>query len=440
MNSSGVLNRPKVETSVPRSRRVLTQARQKAVWSTLWRGQLALFGLLVSIGSARLLPASESSIISLLFGIVGVFSCLDGGLVLAFASELDPSNGEQMAKEALSMAKRILVKRLTPAVAVGIAIAALCVTLGLDQRLVAVVFAQLCVVLLSMVLAPWERVGQMSRRYRELAITTFFGLALPTGFVVLLISKTVQSTFAWWAILSLSAPLYPRIALALTSLSSIRKSDGRNASGKQNSDQKPTQVAAKTYANAKEFLLLQVVSVVAFSTDVLVAKSLSLNEAAVQLALIARLFGPAALIVGIAIQDVWPRVAQAKASSLNAAIEEGAKSVRKITYLSAILAFICIPIPLFANSILPAYADLSPVAVISAALWFALVNSGSAAGQVVVALGRQRENLKRNISMAIANLVGSILLGVRFGAPGFLLSSLLAYGLILYRPTLRIIR
>jgi O-antigen/teichoic acid export membrane protein len=403
-------------------------------WSAAWRASMAIFTLSVSLASARKLGPSDASLITLCISLVGLVSCIDGGLVHAFVSGMDLRNPAQTAADALEVSRRVFTLRVVPALLAAVTVIGF---LALHQSPLRTGFAmigQLTLTGSAVALSPWERVDQMRRNYRSLAVTTFVGLAVPGLIVIGLVAGFIQSSFWLWFGLAVGAPLIPRL------LHALRHLVWRSSRSDRPRSTKIHRKVNRSYPAAKEFFVIQLISVIAFSTDVIVAKLLSLDEAAVQLGLVARLFGPASLVVAVLVHDVWPKVSQAATVSIERSVEVGNDSVKRITVTAALLGVVCIPLPLFANSILPDYAELSTPLIIVAALWFVLSSSGNGAGQVLMGLGRQRVNLRRNVIMTVLNLIGSVILGSRFGAVGFLLSSFLAYSSVVYLPTIRAIQ
>ena len=411
---------------------VLRATHSPLAWSIAWRVPLALFSLLIAFLSAGSLGVGGASLVALSSALVGPFSCFDGGLLNAFASEFDGHRPDEMRRLARSVSRVLLIRRVGPVLIAGSLAATWARLSGVAPLVVAAVWIQLIGTGLSLVLGPFERLAQMQRRYRFLATNSFFGLLGPVAMVALLAWHPPTNAVLWWLIAASTVPLLPRAVVALRSgvvgsSWSVQHLGGRSLSGLRT-------------GTARDFLILQVIAVVAFATDVVVAKLLALDEAAVQLSLLARLFGPATLVVALFTQDLWPRVAEARRHGEAAATEEGLAGVRRITLLGLLLGFASVPIPFIANHLLPDFAELSPGLIFAGAAWFALLSSGTAAGQVIAALGRQRANIPHNVAMVTTNITLSIVLGIRLGAEGFILGSLLAYSLTLYVPTLKVIR
>lgn len=375
--------------------------------------------------------SSDASLIALCLSLVSLLSCIDGGLVHAFVGEMDLGNHVRTGVDASEVSRRIITRRVIPAVVAALLVVGCLALWHNSTRTGFALFGQLTLTGIAVALSPWERVDQMRRNYRSLALATFIGLALPAAILVGLAIGWIGSSFWLWFGLAAGTPVLPRL---LHAWRHYRSGVAPYRDRPKRSKDLPS------YPAAKDFFVIQLISVVAFSTDIIVAKLMSLDEAAVQLGLIARLFGPASLLVGVFVQDVWPVVAQARTVSTERAVAAGNASVVRITITAAALGILCVPLPLLANSILPGYANLSIPLVIVAAVWFVLLSSGAGAGQVLMGLGRQRVNLHRNVIMTILNLVGSVVLGSMFGAVGFLASSFLAYSCVVYVPTLRAIQ
>ena len=372
----------------------------------------------------RTTPLAIASTILVAVSAIPIFQLLDFGEVTAASEMLSkPDFGTD------SMLVAVRLMRIQSILLVfGLSAVALLRMLGLASKFqlqgsfLAVVFVSCSI---STAAAVFERRLVMRRKYGQLVLC-----AAPSCLLIVLcllanlLFSVRFSLFALGSILGCSIFL-PRLLAIFTEVHPVRLL--RVAfSGSWNAPK--TRRLSK--AAARGFLALQVIGLVSFQTDVVVAKLIGSDSSAVRLALLGRAFGPVLLVGSALAQDIWPRILSDCAST-----DAARRMCIRVLLVTGVLSVGAAGIAQVLNLSLPVRSQLGWSDLAAGILWFPMLSFGTAIGQVLAARGQIRLLVRRGWAMAGSNLLLTIVFGHLYGPPGFLLASFVSYGVLIVGPS-----
>ena len=416
-----------VRTSPQRApvEQILSNNKTSVFWLAASRLQPAVAALVITYTISRTQTGATASALIVGSAIVPLLALGELGRVTRWSSALSrPAHARAIQRE--------VIRSLVPwhAAYLTICTGILCFgqTVGPELRLELTSIGIVgCALTVASMLAVYERTLVMMRRYRALTLcavpsTTIAaalfagGLARPSAVKPWLIVTVLSASILAPKLLASIAETRRRYSGVLTT--DADRVDGTQANG-----------------SGRAFFTLQVLAILSFNSDILLARAVGQRGDAVRLALVNRAFGPVLLVGSLLAADIWPRLAHEG----DAPSPIARRLCLRVLGAAVAVSLACIGLSVLANHLLPEMSRLRPGETAAAAIWHPMLAFGSAIGQALAARNMADQLIRLGWMMCAANLALSLWLGRTLGVPGFLLGSLISYTGIVLVPTYRML-
>lgn len=425
------MSAPAVQVGVPVRQRlgrsaVVFSTENSTFWMVSYRVLSAIPGPIFAYLVARTTSVGTASAIFVAIATASVFQLLDFGLVTASSNDLTGAGAQESLSYVVSKLLRPQSILLTTTAFIFVIARALQLAAA-TTRIITFICVVSAASSVSVLGSVFERTLVMRRSYRSLSCCAI-PMCIATGvFLGLNFCFAVSPSNTTIAVLLFLTITVPRISAFFV----VRFASRTFSSQGIPTSRAPSQ--PQGHKAAKGFLALQVIALISFQTDVVVAKFIGDDSSAVRLALLLRAFGPVLLIGSTLAQDIWPRL---HAGGID--IREAKKLCIRVLWATIFVGLACASLTAVLNVGLPAESRLRIPDILAALLWFPMLSFGNAIGQVLAARNNIILLVRRGWLMAFANLGLSMLFGYILGPPGYLLGSFVSYSFMMVLPSWRL--
>jgi O-antigen/teichoic acid export membrane protein len=364
--------------------------------------------------SFRFLSIKDASVMTIANSIVTLIAVLDMGVPAAYVTRV-AAGGPPAGPRAVAawLLRRLGGLGLIACAATIFACRILTIGSGLSNRSVAVIVFAITSSVLTVVLSPYDRVLYARQSFRSLDRAFLIGFGVPAvavGGAYLL----PTATSAWLFLIAVySAPIFARLICVRASSDDVAPA---------------ARFTYRQLPDAPDFFKVAILGTLAFSIDSLVALVVIGHQAAVDVAIAARLFAPVMLLGTVITQSVWPTIARDRARDHRSLRPFYRAATRKVVAATIVATVVLVLASPWVAKILtkggsrPSWHLLGLTAV-----WTSISCWGNLLGQVHAGASDTRWVVSIGAMMTGPNVLLSALFGHLIGPGGVVLGSIASY-------------